>query len=82
MSNRTHYLLLKTPRFLLWIVDSVARKKSTAESGKPDLDFEMNWELENKLEKEIDAEGIDYTLEELPAVMTCAGQHKHALVYE
>ena len=48
---------------------------STAESGRPDLDFKMNKRLKNQLEEEIYVYD-DYTTKQLPAVMTCAGEYK------
>ena len=42
----------------------------------------MNKRLKNKLLEEITAEGLDYGKNDLPAIMTCAGQHKLALMFE
>ena len=56
------------------VANPPARKKSTAESGRPDLDFKMNKRLKEDLKAEITAEGLDYTEEEIPPVMTCAGE--------
>ena len=58
---------------LIQVVFCLASKRSTAESGKPNLDFEMGYELANQLENEITAEGLYYTEEQVPNVMTCAG---------
>ena len=66
--------------FPIQVVNCLARSKSTAESGIPYLDFEMDSQLYNTLAYEITGDGLSYTDEEIPDIMTCAGEHQLAVI--
>ena len=51
-----------------------ARDLSTAQSGVPFIGFEMDEQLRQELNEEIYPDGLlDYTEENIPDIMTCAG---------
>ena len=51
----------------------IARDLSTAQSGAPSIGFEMNEQLRQDLNEYIVSDGLDYTEEDIPDIMTCAG---------
>ena len=55
---------------------NLVRKRSTVESGNPDFEYENDYDQYERIADAIGAyDGNDYDKENIPAVMTCAGQH-------
>ena len=77
----THYTTVQTPALediksmvFKEMQNFFARDLSTAQSGAPFIGFEMNDWLKKELNEDIAPEGLlDYTEEEIPDIMTCAG---------